>query len=284
MNKRVCIAFLNSKGGVGKTTSAVNTAAALAELGHEVLLVDLDAQSHVASHFGLHVAPASSVDAVLTDKMGNIEDAIESSTWPNLDVALSTQRLEDIERVLLLRNQPLEALRRALDRFHGYEFIVIDCAPGLSVLSLNAMRASDFIIIPTDLDKFSVDGMDRLGGRIAEFHDDYGDEATQVLGVLITKFDRRQVIENIKSHSRLETAFGGDHVFFRRRIRVDEQCRHAKRDHKPVLAVPGSRAAADYRALAKEILERLGKTAATKREPKRRHPARERNEIPNTDV
>src|SRR5690349_13523782 len=107
------IAFLNSKGGVGKTTSAVNTAAALAELGHSVLLLDMDAQSHVASHLGLEVDSARSVDAVLQDKHGRIEAAILQTPYANLDVVLSTGKLEEVEKLLLMRNQPIDALRKA---------------------------------------------------------------------------------------------------------------------------------------------------------------------------
>ena len=253
----VCIAFMNSKGGVGKTTSAVNTAAAFAELGHSVLLLDMDAQSHVASHLGLVVDPAKSIDAVLQDKHGQLETAIRPSPLPNLDVALSTGKLEEIEKLLLMRNQPLDALWKALQGVNTYDFVFIDCAPGLGILSLNAMRATNYLIIPTDLDTFSVDGMDRLGSGIAELHEDYASTPSQVLGVLITKFDRRHVIENRENRSRLETSFAGEGVFFNRRIRVDEQCKHATREHRPVLAVKGSRAAEDYRALAKEILDRL---------------------------
>lgn len=253
----VCIALLNSKGGVGKTTSAVNTAAALAEMGHRVLLVDMDAQSHVASHLGVDVDPRRSIDAVLEDKHGQIRTAVQSSPVRGLDVVPSTPRLEQIERLLLMRNQPIDALWRAFVGLTGYDFILIDCAPGLGILTLNAMRACDYVIIPTDLDAFSVDGMERLGTGITDLHDDYHGEPCQVLGVLITKFDRRQVIENRENRARLETSFAGDGVFFERRIRVDEHCKHATREHRPVLAVPGSRAADDYRALAKEILERL---------------------------
>ncbi len=124
------------------------------------------------------------------------------------------------------------------------------------------MRASDYLVIPTDLDKFSVDGMDRLGNAITELHEDYADAPSQVLGVLITKYDRRQIIENRENHSRLETSFGGDGVFFKRRIRIDERCKRATRERRPVLAIKGSRAAQDYRAVALEILERLGERAA----------------------
>ena len=256
------IAFLNSKGGVGKTTSAVNTAAALAELGRSVLLIDMDAQSHVASHLGLEVDPRKSVDAVLQDKHGRIETAVQPTPYANLDVVLSTGKLEEIEKLLLMRNQPIDALRRALQGARAYDFVLIDCAPSLGILSLNAMRASDYLVIPTDLDKFSVDGMDRLGSAIAELQEDYADAPAQVLGVVITKFDRRQTIENRANQSRLETSFGGDDVFFKRRIRVDESCKHATRAHRPVLAIKGARAAEDYRALAVEIQERLEAHAA----------------------
>jgi chromosome partitioning protein len=235
----------------------VNTAAALAELGHPVLLLDMDAQSHVASHLGLEVEPARSVDAVLQEKRGRIETAILQTRHANLDVVLSTGKLEEVEKLLLMRNQPVDALRRALQPVRGYDFVLIDCAPSLGILSLNAMRASDYLVIPTDLDKFSVDGMDRLGNVIAELHEDYADAPGQVLGVVITKFDRRQLIENRANQSRLETSFSGDGVFFKRKIRIDERCKHATREHRPVLDVKGSRAAEDYRALALEILARL---------------------------
>ncbi len=251
------IAFLNSKGGVGKTTSAVNTAAALAELGNSVLLIDMDAQSHVASHLGLEVDTAKSVDAVLQEKHGRIETAILKTPYVNLDVVLSTGKLEEVEKLLLMRNQPVDVLRRALQAVKSYDFLLIDCAPSLGVLSLNAIRASDYLVIPTDLDKFSVDGMNRLGNVIAELHEDYADTSGQVLGVVITKFDRRQGIENRANQRRLESSFGGDGVFFKRKIRIDERCKHATRERRPVIGIKGSRAAEDYRALALEIRERL---------------------------
>jgi chromosome partitioning protein len=227
-----------------------------------VLLVDMDAQSHVASHLGLEVDPMKSVDAILQEKHGRVEAAIQSTAWPNLDVVLSTGKLEQVEKLLLMRNQPIEALRRSLDGARAYDLVLMDCAPSLGVLSLNAMRASDYLVVPTDLDTFSVDGMDRLGNAIAELHEDYADAPAQLLGVVITKFDRRQGIENRANQARLETSFGGDEVFFKRRIRVDESCKHATRAHKPVLAIKGARAAEDYRALAKEILQRVEARAA----------------------
>lgn len=251
------IAFLNSKGGVGKTTSAVNTAAALAELGNSVLLIDMDAQSHVASHLGLEVDIAKSVDAVLQEKRGRIEAAILKTPYANLDVVLSTGKLEEVEKLLLMRNQPVDVLRRALQGVKSYDFVLIDCAPSLGVLSLNAIRASDYLVIPTDLDKFSVDGMNRLGNVIAELHEDYADTSGQVLGVVITKFDRRQGIENRANQRRLESSFGGEEVFFKRKIRIDERCKHATRERCPVIDIKGSRAAEDYRALAREIVARL---------------------------
>jgi chromosome partitioning protein len=257
MMKNVRIAFLNSKGGVGKTTSAVNTAAALAELGHSVLLLDMDAQSHVASHLGLTVDPRRNVDAIFQDKHVRIEAMVQATAYPNLHVVLSSGRLEEVEKLLLTRNQPVDALHRALESVRGYEFVLIDCAPSLGVLSKNAIRASDYLVIPTDLDKFSVDGMVRLGNAITELNEDYADDPTQVLGVLITKFDKRQGIENRANQARLETSFDGDEVFFERRIRVDESCKHATRKKVPVLALKGSRAAEDYRALVIEMIERL---------------------------
>jgi chromosome partitioning protein len=260
--KNIRIAFLNSKGGVGKTTSAVNTAAALAERGRSVLLIDMDAQSHVAAHLGLEVDPKKSVDAVLQDKHGHIEDAVQPTPYPNLDVVLSTGKLEEVEKLLLQRLQPIDALRRALQGTRGYDLVLIDCAPSLGILSLNAMRACDYLVVPTDLDKFSVDGMDRLGSVIGELQENYADAPAQVLGVVITKFDRRQGIENRANQARLETSFGGDDVFFKRRIRVDESCKHATRSHSTVLAIKGARAAEDYRALAGEILERIDARAA----------------------
>ena len=252
-----CISFLNSKGGVGKTTSAVNTAAALAELKYRVLLIDMDAQSHVASHLGLEVDQAQCIDAVLRDRRGQLSHAIRKSPIARLDVVLSSPQLEETERLLLTRNQPIDALRWAFLGMGTYDFVLIDCAPGLGILTLNAMRACQYVVIPTDLDKLSVDGMDRLGNAIASLHEDYVDLPSQVLGVLITKFDRRHVIENRANQARLEASFGGDEAFFETRIRIDERCKHATREHRPVIESPDSRAGADYRRFATEILQRL---------------------------
>jgi chromosome partitioning protein len=270
MNKCVRIAFLNSKGGVGKTTSAVNTAAALAECGFEVLLIDMDAQSHVAFHLGLTVDDEQSVDAVLQERRASMDRAIIPSQYERLSVALSTGRLEDVEKLLLLRNQPLDALWQSLKALRGYDFILIDCAPSLGVLSRNAMRASNYLVIPTELDSSSVNGMGRLGTRISELHEDYGDACSQVLGVLVTRFDRRKGPENRASLKQLESAFGDDNdIFFETRIRVDERCNYAKRERRVVLGMSGSRASEDYRALAKEIAKRVGYTLPSAKSTKK---------------
>lgn len=257
MNRCMKIAFLNSKGGVGKTTTAVNTAVALAELGHRVLLVDVDAQSHVASHLGMEVDAAGSIDAVLLTKYGKVSDVVQSSPYPNLDVVLSTHSLDDVEKVLLMRNQPLDALWRAMKGLQGYDVVLIDCAPNLGTLTRCAMRVSDKIVIPTDLDSFSVEGMDRLGDRIVEMQEDFGEDCANVLGVLITKYDRSRSVENRANYDVLEQAFGGDQVFFKSRIRIDERCKRAKRKRQSVVTVKGSRAAEDYRSFAGEVAEKL---------------------------
>ena len=257
VSRAVRIAFLNSKGGVGKTTTAVNTAVALAELGNRILLVDMDAQSHVGSHLGIKPVFSQSVDSVLQSKTGRLEQAVQGTAYENLDVVVSTGDLDDVEKLLIMRNQPLDALWKAMARVTGYDYILVDCAPNLGTLTRNAMRACEFLVIPTDLDSFSVEGMDRLGNRITEIQEDFGTKCANVLGVLITKYDLRQGIENRWNSNVLDEAFGGEEVFFARRIRVDERCKRAKRQHHSVLDEKESRAAADYRALAQELAKRV---------------------------
>lgn len=253
----VTVAFLNSKGGVGKTTSAVNTAVALAERGKKVLLIDMDAQSHVAQHLGISVDTSKSIDAVLRTSSCPISGAVYKTRYKNLAVVPSTRSLEQEERLLGMSNRPTEALRRRLQELpSGYDIVVIDCSPSLGVLTRNAMRASDYLVITTNLNSFSVNGMDRLGHAIEEFHRDFDGSCAAVIGVLITKFDRRTGRSNRVNMETLFSSFSAG-TLFDHPIRTDQKCKAAQRMGKSVLDVPSSRAAEDYRRLAGELIERM---------------------------
>ena len=257
------IAVANQKGGVGKTTTAINLAAALVETGCRVLLVDLDPQGNAST--GLGVAPSArdvtSYDLLIDD--APLEAAVQTTSIENLLIIPATVDLSsaDIEMVANEKRSFLlhDALRQtAMDGF-GFDYILIDCPPSLSLLTVNAMVAAHSVLVPLQSEFFALEGLSQLMLTIREVRQT-ANPGLRIEGVVLTMFDRRNNLsQQVEADARANL---GDLVFdtiIPRNVRVSE----APSFSQPVLAYDSaSQGAQAYRALAAELIEKHKKKAA----------------------
>ena len=160
MTHTVVIAFANQKGGVGKTTSAVNVAASVAQLGKKTLLIDADPQGNASSGVGIsHKNLKKSLYGVLNGDYA-AADAIIETEYKNLSVLPTTIDLAGAEFDLITRERHFAAMRDAIDPLRGvYDVIIIDCPPSLGLLTVNALSAADGIVIPMQCEFFALEGL-----------------------------------------------------------------------------------------------------------------------------
>lgn len=199
------ISFSNQKGGVGKTTSAVNVAASLGILGHKVLLIDLDPQGNATSGVGISKkALKNSIHDVL---VGNISaaEAIIQTEFENLSIIPAHISLAGAEYNLYQGNGAERVMKNALEPVKdNYDYIIIDCPPSLSMLTVNAMVASDGIIIPMQCEFYALEGLSQLTVTINRIKANFNSNLN-ITGILITMYNSRlllslQVMNEMKKH------------------------------------------------------------------------------------
>lgn len=248
------VVIANQKGGVGKTTTAINIATAMAASGWKVLLIDLDPQGNAST--GIGVAPAdrqrSSYDVLIDGHP--IAQCVRPTHIPGLDVLPATVDLSGAEVELVAVADRTGRLRQALDREKGYDICFIDCPPSLGLLTLNALSAADTLLVPLQCEFFALEGLSQLLQTVERvqqrFNPDLG-----IVGVALTMFDRRnrlsdQVAEDVRS------CLGGlvFEAVIPRNVKLSEAPSHGVPalvyDH----SCAGSRA---YMALARELIARL---------------------------
>jgi len=254
------VAVANQKGGVGKTTTAVNLGAALAELGQRVLLVDCDPQGNATSGLGIdrRRVERSVYDVLLDDVAAAL--AVRQTVVPGLAILPSTLDLAGAELELVAASTRESRLRDALQPLRAeFAWILIDCPPSLGLLTLNALVAADGVLVPIQCEYYALEGVGQLMSTIQSVRRNMN-PALEVEGVLLTMYDGRtnlslQVAEEVRRAFR-------DEVFqalVPRNVRLSEAPSHGL----PISAYdPRSRGAQVYEAVAKEVVARARSKAA----------------------
>ncbi len=248
------VSITNQKGGVGKTTTAVSLAYQLAEEGKKTLFVDIDPQANGTSSFGINKRNIErSVYEVLIGECG-VRDAIQKTKYPNVDVLPTNMNLAGAEIEMVGMEKRVELLKTALNKIrHLYDYIIIDCPPSLSLLTLNALNASNSVIIPLQPEYLALEGVSQLVNTIKLVKSRYN-PALYIEGVLLTMYDGRmnvtlQVANEVKKYF-------GNKVYktaIARNVRLSEAPSHGV----PVQVYDRySKGALAYREMTREFLQR----------------------------
>ena len=246
------IAIANQKGGVGKTTTAVNLSACLADMGNKQLLIDIDPQGNATSGIGINKGETSTCIYDVLIEEENINHALMPSNIPNLDAVPATIQLAGSEIELVPTISRELRLRKAIEETRdNYDYIIIDCPPSLGLLTLNALTAADSVLIPVQCEYYALEGLSQLLNTIRLVQKRLNHNLA-IEGVLLTMLDARtnlgiQVIEEVKKYFQ-EKVFQS---IIPRNVRLGEAPSHGE----PIIKYdPRSRGAEVYSDLAKEVM------------------------------
>lgn len=246
------IAVANQKGGVGKTTTAVNLGASLANLGKNVLLIDIDPQGNTTSGLGINKADVKQCiyDVIINDVP--VEDAVLRTRVDKLSLLPATIQLAGAEIELVPTISREVRLRRAVQPLRSmFDYIIVDCPPSLGLLTVNALTAADSVLIPIQCEYYALEGLSQLLNtiRLVQKH---LNTSLEVEGVVLTMLDARtnlglQVIEDVKKFFRDKVY----HTIIPRNVRLSEAPSHGR----PVIHYDSkSKGAETYMDLAKEVI------------------------------
>ena len=251
------IAIANQKGGVGKSTTAVSLGAALADLGHRVLVIDLDPQGNASTGMGIkHDARDVTIYDILSNDASSIEDAVVASPIRGLFAIPSTIDLAGAEIELVSKFSRELRLRRALEPLRAtatYDFVFLDCPPSLGLLTVNALAAAEELIVPIQCEYYALEGLGQLLHNVRLVEQNIN-PSLRLTGIIMTMFDSRtKLSEQVVGEVR---RYFGERVYdviIPRTVRLSE----APGFGQPITVYdPKSRGAESYRALAREVAER----------------------------
>ena len=260
LNPRVptkVIAVANQKGGVGKTTTAVNVSACLASVGKNILLLDIDPQANATSGVGLEKTEGASAYGPLLGE-GTLVEKIQKTSFDRLSIIPSELDLCGAELELSRLEYHLHRVRKVLEPIRAseqFEIVVIDCAPSLGILTLNAFAAADSLLVPLQCEYYALEGISMIHRIVGQLRDTGVNPTLDLLGVVMTMFDARtrlaqQVVDEVRKHF-------GPKVFdtvIPRTTRLAEAPSHGK----PIIHYDKySAGAAAYEVLTQEIIGRL---------------------------
>ncbi len=250
------IAIANQKGGVGKTTTSVNLAASLGALEKKVLLIDADPQANASSGLGIDVDSVEVGSYQLIEHSAAAEDCIIATNAPNVDIIPAHIDLVAIEIELVDKDEREYMLKKAIRHLKdSYDYILIDCAPSLGLLTLNALTAADSVIIPIQCEYFALEGLGKLLNTIKSVQRIHN-EHLDIEGMLLTMYDARlrlsnQVVEEVQKHFS-EMVFD---TIIQRNVRLGE----APSFGESIINYDvSSKGATNYLSLAKEIIKKNG--------------------------
>ncbi len=247
------IAVSNEKGGVAKTTSTLSLGAALAELGHKVLLIDLDPQANLSLAIGMEIGESEYTSSNILIEAIPLVRAIRTTEIPNLDLVPCNSRIETAEQFLPVRTGYTATLRRAIQSASPvkYDYILMDCPPALGAITLNALSAANLLIIPTQAEYFSAYALRNMMGIIRRVRQESNSDLAY--RILVTMFDRRN-----RTHRNINEQLRGtfsDGVF-KTVIEVDTKLRESPIAGLPITQYrPNTRGSVQYRDLAQELVE-----------------------------
>ncbi|HET7629989.1 MAG TPA: AAA family ATPase [Candidatus Saccharimonadales bacterium] len=255
MSKPTIIAVTNQKGGVGKTTTSINLSYCLAKAGHKVLLVDFDPQGNATSGLGFD---KNNLERTVLDVISggaSVADVVLTTEYKNLDLVPATPQLANAEVELAKAERRFVRLRQALEGQDGYDFILIDSPPSLSLLTVNGLIAANYVLLPVQAEFYALEGLGQLLETMQLIRKGLN-PTLELVGVLVTMMDSRTSLSG-QVHAEVTKHFPGK-VFettIPRNVRVAEAPSHGE----PVGAYDRwSKGARAYKALAKEVMERVG--------------------------
>lgn len=246
------IAISNQKGGVGKTTTAINLSACLAEKGKKVLVIDMDPQGNTTSGLGVDKENVEHTSYELLLETVTVKETITKSVMETLDVIPSERGLAGAEIEIVGKDNREFILKNQIEKVKdNYDFIIIDCPPSLNILTVNAMTTADTVIVPIQCEYFALEGLSELMYTINLIKDRLN-EKLEIEGIVFTMYDARtclslQVVENVKENI-------DDSIYkciIPRNVRLAEAPSHGL----PITMYDGKSAGAEsYRLLAEEVI------------------------------
>jgi chromosome partitioning protein len=257
MSERTVIAIANQKGGVGKTTTAINLGAALAEQGVPVTIIDLDPQGNASTGLGIEVEDRGTTSYDLLVGDADWISASRTTTQPNLSIVPATADLASAELDIASRQRRTHLLADAIQSANGT--VLIDCPPALGLLTINAMVAADSVIVPLQAEFYALEGLSQLMLTIREVRSS-ANPNLRIEGVLLTMADsRNNLSQQVEADARKTLGSLVFQTVVPRNVRVSESPSHAL----PVIHYdPSSKGSAAYRALAQEL---IGKTRTARK-------------------